>query len=63
MGLFFLPPLRTRFSCILPCASEAGSVGRPRSGALVLSTYAVHISSGHGNYGRKSLTGSSPDVM
>ena len=34
MGLLFLPPLWW-FSCILPCASVAGCVSRPRSAALV----------------------------
>ena len=36
MGFLYLPP--SRFSCVLPCASVAGGVSRPRTGALVVST-------------------------
>ena len=43
MGLFFLPPLRTCFSCILHCASEADGVSPPRSEALLHYTTTVRL--------------------
>ena len=39
MSLFFLPPLRTLCSCILPCASEVGGISRPRNGGPCVYSY------------------------
>ena len=38
MGLFFLPPSHLVVYQVLPCASVAGGVSRPRSGVLVRDT-------------------------